>query len=339
MAMHVKDAGLWKPVTLHVKNAGSWLPVQTGYVKDGGLWKPFYTASAVVDVVAPTTLSAQNVATIFENAETGLWTSTKSKRLIVSSSIGPLVINSVYGGELTIEVQSGGIVSGNGGSANSGAGGHALTITAGTGINLVNNGTIRGGGGGGGIGGQGGQGVYYTTIFEPPSGNYYSQNSYSWNEPTPEQGFLIYIYFGGGFIGTVGIGATQSTHGSYTYYRGDYQGTDGLYYYYSIRRSYVAANYTSGGGGGAGGRGQGADGANAAGSPGAGGGTNAGSGGTGGTGGTYGNAGGTGATGNSGNYTGGAAGAGGGAAGRSVSGYNRVVYSGSGTLLGPTGNT
>lgn len=43
MTLHVKDAGVWKEVTIpSVKDAGAWKEVQEGWVKDAGTWKMFY---------------------------------------------------------------------------------------------------------------------------------------------------------------------------------------------------------------------------------------------------------------------------------------------------------
>ena len=96
---------------------------------------------------------------------------------------------------------------------------------------------------------------------------------------------------------------------------------------------------TTGGQGGIGGRGQGIDGNAAAGLAGAAGSGGSGTGGTGGTGGAYGSAGATGSTGSAGTFSAGFAGLAGGASGRAIVGYNRIIYSGTGTLLGGTTNS
>lgn len=340
MTMHANDAGTWKLVdTLHVKQSGSWVAVQEGYVKQSGVWVPFYSAETVV--TAPTLLTSQNVATIFDAAEAGLWASAKKKRLIVNSAIGPLVVNSAPGGSVTIEVQSGATISGVGGSAGTvnvgGSGGDAVSITVATGINLLNNGTIRGGGGGGGKGGQGGSGA----VREPATGDLFNTgasggSSYRIWDVYPGSSIGVYWASSSPIFSSTNTSITSVVVGAYTYYRGTYRNSE-IGDRYGIYRINTGAP-SSGGTGGNGGRGQGADGASTNGSAGSAGGTNAGAGGAGGDGGTYGNGGATGSTGSAGNTGSGAAGSSGGVSGRAILGYNRVNYSGSGTLTGGTAN-
>lgn len=321
MPMQVRVSGSHKNVDQpYVKVSGVWKPVQLGWVRVGGAWKNFYTAE--VAVVAPTSNVSANVADLFDAAESGLWASNKKKRLIVNSARGPLVVDSAPGGQVTIEVTSGGTIGGIGGAANGGAGGHALSVTVATGIIVENAGAIRGGGGGGGRGGQGGAGGYIVT-----QGPTYDSGTY-WSTLGGAK-----AYWGGTLVGNFGTGATSGTVGIYTYFRGAKMSSSDYY----VSRQYYAD--TAGGAGGAGGRGQGVDGSSASGSAGSAGGTNAGTGGTGGAGGTYGNAGSTGSTGTAGNNGSGVAGSAGGGSGKAINGYNRVTYSGSGTLTGGTAST
>lgn len=294
----------------------------------------FYGKAAETVLYAPSNSFATNIADIFNNAESGLWTAAKKKRLIVNQAVGPLIINSAYGGALTIEVTSAGSINGFGGAANSGVGGNALNITTATGITLINNGVIRGGGGGGGKGGTGGGGYVRTD-----QQNGWQQGYNEWyNTFSPNR---IYIVWNGTYI------LDTAFRPNYEFAPKEYKHTDGwTYYAYAWNgqgtRAAIGRYYdtnTNGGAGGNGGRGQGWDGVAAAGANGAAGGTNAGAGGKGGNGGAYGSAGATGATGASGNRTAGTAGTAGGAAGKSINGYNRVSYSGSGSLGGPTANT
>lgn len=332
MSIQAKNGGAWSAAKdMFVKDGGVWVPVQQGLVKDAGTWKPFYIAE--VAVTLPTSTAYRNVADVFNNYEAGLWASSKKKRLIVNSTNGPLLISTAFGGSLTIEIQSGGSLNGTGGAANSGVGGNGINITANTGIALINNGAIRGGGGGGGKGGTGGSGSYSTTVTEGPT---FQADIYDWYQW--EDGRIRLIWAGGTIIfDNYPTGYNEHTAGIYTYYR-DYL-VGGYLTNYAVRRAHQQANPTSGGPGGNGGRGQGIDGSAASGLGGSGGGTNAGAGGTGGSGAGYGNTGGTGNTGGSGNVGGGSAGSAGGAAGKSINGYNRVSYSGSGSLAGSTANT
>lgn len=305
----------------------------------------------------------QSLSAIFNAAQPGLWASSKRKRLLVNLARGPLLIDSDFGGELTIEVVAGGVISGNGGAGSTAIG--AAGAAGGAAINvlsnvtkkalLVNNGIIRGGGGGGGkggTGGQGGAGSYQQSVTEGP---FYSRSA------------PLYLYtIGGGFSSVCwnsssanvysGSGSPNPiTQGIYTYYRGNLRetGKNGsiTIYYYELSRTYIADVPTIGGVGGAGGnggRGIGWDGARAngaGGAAGATGGQNAGAGGTGGVGGNggdWGAAGSNAAVGNAGgagnNGGGGAGGAASasGAGGRAVIGYARLNYEGSGSLIGGT---
>jgi len=308
----------------------------------------FYGKAAETVLYAPSNSFATNIADIFNNAEAGLWASTtKKKRLIVNQAVGPLVINSAFGAGLTIEVTSAGSINGFGGAANSGVGGNALNITTATGITLINNGVIRGGGGGGGKGGNGGTGTFNISERVPPSGDYpygTAAGQAMWTVLSSSE-----LRWDGALLaGSFGTGVTQITVGEWTYHRSTLVATlpPGTLpnqpfpaFRYAVFRTRTITTTSSGGAGGNGGRGQGWDGAAAAGANGAAGGTNAGAGGKGGNGGAYGNAGATGATGASGNAGAGAAGTAGGAAGKAINGYNRVSYSGSGSLLGGTANT
>ena len=183
MAIHVREAGQWKAVKrIHVHQGGAWVPVQFGWVRDGGVWRNFYTAE--VSVIAPAGGPVEtNVERIFEAHSSGLWASDKKKRLVVNAERGPLVVNSVPGGQLTIEVTSNGIVSGVRGEDGGvekrtitfgdgtttmrlldwegSDGGVGLSIISNGNIHVVNKGRIDGGKGANGdyFGGEGGAGL------------------------------------------------------------------------------------------------------------------------------------------------------------------------------------
>jgi len=343
----VKHSGTWKEADWFAKVGGSWTQVQTGYVRQSGVWVPFYSAEFVV--VAPSDPGSIGIGFLFEQAEPGYFASSKKKRLIVNSSRGPLTMAGTPGGEVTLEIQSNGIVSGIGGiggtSGVGGQGGHAINISAGS-LNVINNGIIRGGGGGGGKGGQGGDGIEMINTREPLTDEYYDASSppaFQWLRSNVYDAFYTTtIYWNGETVfnsDTSGAySSTQQTINGITYYRGTLKSSNEFARKHALYRQGDFPTPTVGGAGGNGGRGQGIDGAQASGSSGAAGGTNAGTGGTGGTGGTYGNSGNTGSTGANGNDGNGVAGSPGGASGYAILGYNRVNYSGSGTLIGGTAN-
>lgn len=314
-------------------------------------FQDFYGKSSEMVMTAPTSLMQANVASLFNGQESGSWAASTAKRLLVSSSIGPLIINSTFGGTLIIEVQSTGTISGIGGtggtSGEGGIGGNALTITAATGVIVINNGVIRGGGGGGGRGGAGGNGstsstTNYSASGIPSTGSSSMIPATGWTEweygGDNPGGWGVSVHISGVFKASAGSG-TSITASGVTYTRGSYVSmresqTDSYVWYYNF--SATTASSTTGGAGGAGARGVGADGSAGTGSNGTAGGTNAGTGGKGGDGGTWGTAGSTGSTGANGTVTNGATGSSGGAGGKAIHGYNRVSYSGSGTLIGGT---
>lgn len=352
MSLHVRQAGLWKPVPkLHVGQAGLLLPARRGFVRDAGVWKQFFQHEAVIEITG--TMGAVLVKDLFDAVDASLWGNALiNKRVIVAPGAsvnanqswggiaiqdGGLTQATSFAGSLTIDNY--GVVSGIGGAANSGVGGNAFLANfkgrSGQKAILNNYGTLRSGGGGGGRGGNGGQGYYQTpyTVYEPAGGGWLATdyNNYLWSYTGATTirwaGVLIANNTGGGFISTY-------TSGGYTYHRGP--GPQGETAWYNLRRTSTAYNtyYTSGGTGGNGGRGQGSDGANAAGSAGTAGGTNAGAGATGATGGGWGLAGGTGPTGPSGNYSAGTAGLAGGLAGCYLNGNSNIILNNFGTLLG-----
>ncbi|MGQ8630902.1 hypothetical protein ACUTJJ_05370 [Agrobacterium sp. DKPNP3] len=372
----------------YVRVSGVARKVADAYRKVGGVWVPATELHTVVPalkqsrqvfnaevIVSAQATGLQNIRDIFNTAQTGLWASTKRKRLLVNQSRGPLLIDSDFGGELTIEVVAGGIISGNGGAGSNSlgiagaAGGAAINVASSVTRKalLINNGIIRGGGGGGGkggTGGQGGGGAYGYTAQEGPA---YDQNSYRFALTyyyNNYNGAVSYVggdvYWGGGLIGGVGENQTAIGNVGFTYYRHSFvtsrllgQDSNGSYTQslFQVYRQWTAMAYTSGGAGGAGGnggRGIGWDGARANGAGGAGGaagGQNAGTGGTGGVGGNGGDwgaaasnaaVGNTGGAGNNGGGAGGGAGSASGAGGRAVLGYSRLHYEGSGSLIGGT---
>jgi hypothetical protein len=227
-------------------------------------------------VVTATSAASLDLSTAFgANWGTGV-----PKRLIVPSGVtlGPVTSPTGMGGSLTI--QNAGEIQGLGGTANSGAGGNAITANAS--FTLINSGAVRGGGGGGGQGGTGGTGrvtvfAGSTTCQCPCSGGCPSGSSAS-------------------------CGARCGPAGENC----------------NTRTCSPVYSFFSGGAGGAGGRGTGYGQLLAAGSAGSAGGTNAGAGGTGGSGSTWATSGVTGSTGANGNFSSGLAGSAGGAAGRAV---------------------
>lgn len=228
-------------------------------------------------IVTATSAASLNLSTAFGSN----WGVNVAKRLIVPSGVtlGPVTSPTGMSGSLII--QNAGEIQGLGGTANSGAGGNA--ITANQSFTLLNTGAIRGGGGGGGQGGTGGQGR--VTTFAGSSTCSCPCSSAS-----------------------CPAGSTKTCGGSCG------PPAEGC----STRICSPVYAYYAGGAGGAGGRGTGYGQTLAAGSAGLAGGTNAGAGGAGGSGSTWATAGVTGTTGANGNYTNGLAGSAGGAAGRAV---------------------
>lgn len=265
-----------------------------------------------------------------------------------------------FGGRLILENR--GVISGCRGAANSGTGGTAVFANLlgrnGQKMEIINSGTIRGGGGGGGRGGNGGYGgggVWWNQywVYDPGDGSWrfdFTSGKGTYWAISVENS--VNIMWDRIIIATGGpAAATEWAPGDgWTYEKGAKSGSSLRNSFY-IRRRRLQTDpvYTGGGAGGAGGNGgigqgygQGNTGG-AGGAAGAPGGTNAGAGGYGGTGGAgggYGAAGAagawgnTGAAGNNGGGAGGAAGAGGGAAGCYIDGASRVTWASTGTLQG-----
>lgn len=310
-----------------------------------------YEVVTLANSSSQVTLSSQFSSTIWQSSATKLVIIPSNVTIGSTSASSPaLVTGTGMGGQLIL--QNYGSIQGAGGTANGGAGGSAFRADQSLGNKFLfqNYGTIYSGGGGGGFGGFGGSGTYNSTVTEGP---YFSNTSpeYIWGEGT-------YTPSSGETVESLGITwdnivvASETTGypfpssyydgSTYTYYKvtyeytfsGGHDSTD----YYSLERTHIQTNSTSGGTGGSGGSGQGYNQSAATGSSGSTGGTNAGTGGTGGSGGSWGNAGSTGATGGSGNSTGGTTGQGGGSAGYSI--VNRSYFSlvNSGTIIGSTSN-
>ena len=283
--------------------------------------------NAVNELLQAVTANASiNAQTIFGSD----WGSAVPKRLSIPSGvvIGPLTIPAGLGG--TLEVDVAGEVQGLGGSANSGAGGNAITANSSFTLNVLSGGAVRGGGGGGGAGGTGGGGSYSQNVTQGPYGPSWGSYIYI-REENSEGDFRGYtIYWAGSQItsGNTGIG-TSANFGGWTY------SAVGGSWPSALRRSRNTTTNTNGGSGGSGGVGRGYGQVLTSGAGGSGGGTNAGTGGTGGTGGDWGTGGNTGNTGANGNRTGGAAGSGGGAAGRAVlMSAGTLTLNNSGTING-----
>lgn len=270
---------------------------------------------AVNELLQTVTANASiNAQTIFGSD----WGSAVPKRLSIPAgvTIGPLTIPSGMGGSLEVDVA--GNIYGTGGSANGGAGGHAITSNTSFTLNVLSGGSVRGGGGGGGKGGTGGGGSYTVNTCETRGGtrdnNYYADWYPVWNGSNPGP------YNPPGFT-------SVSRGPQFDYYN------DVGYFYITV--CWNTTSNTNGGAGGNGGRGQGYNQSLASGSGGAGGGTNAGTGGTGGSGGNWGASGATGNTGVNGNRTNGSGGSAGGAAGRAVQmNSGTVTVNNSGTING-----
>lgn len=280
-------------------------------------------------------LASLNLATAFGTD----YGAAVDKRLIVPSviTLGPVTIPTGLAGSLTIE--NAGEIQGLGGAANGGAGGDA--ITASSSFTLVNTGAVRGGGGGGGLGGVGGQGSATVSVREPTSGERYQFQGSDYYSDSPFGG-ARQVRWSNSTLATPAQGSTQTTIGSFTYFRGNRRDTIPPQFnapfpivYYGIFRTSSSTTITNGGAGGAGGIGRGYNQVLASGAAGANGGPNAGTGGSGGTGGDWGQAGATGGSGANGNSTNGGAGSAGGAAGRAVRMLSgSLTLTNSGTLNG-----
>ncbi|MBU2533333.1 MAG: hypothetical protein KKB37_11370 [Alphaproteobacteria bacterium] len=328
MSLSVRHAGAWKEVAQpYVKQGGVWKPVRDGFGKQGGVWKNFYMAEEVVTLSA--SAEQVNIANLFSLTE---WAGARTKRLIIppgivlgstSSAVAALRSGAGRGGALIIE--NGGELLGAGGAANSGAGGPAFLAEQ-SGIQLLNSGSIMGGGGGGGTGGQGGPGYYTYTVTEGPHWNI--SNTY-WNDRNLGGNGSAYWY--GTYLGQPYHLGPISKDG-WNYYAGNLYG--GYNWSRTVYRQQSQTAYTTGGAGGAGGRGRGYNQTPLSGSAGSAGGTNAGTGGTGGAGREWGLAGSAGATGASGNNGGGLSGSSGGAAGAAILNPGNVSLTNTGTLAG-----
>jgi len=345
MPIHTRDSGSWKQVkSLFVRDGAVWKPVKEGFVRDAGVWKSFYTSELVV--VAPTNPNLAGIGILFNNVQAGSYFADIDKRLIVNSSRGPIQIGAAPGGKLTIEITSTGIVSGVGGAGGTagspvgGNGGHAFNITGGSNIVFINNGVVRGGGGGGGMGGQGGQGYETQLIREPAVGEMYenpgSSPPYAWFyhsqiNQTTVQWNNVQVYNTGHDQNPLSVVGSDG----WTYHRGSNQTS----YYWAVYRTKDESVLVNGGVGGNGGNGTGSQQSSSIGSIGMPGPGTSGSGGHGGPGGGYGTAGVQGDSGTAGEAGAGNPGSAGGAAGSSIHGYNRVIYSGTGTLIGSTTNS
>ena len=309
--------------------------------------------NSVNELLQTVTSSASiNAQTIFGSD----WGTNIPKRLSIPNgvTIGPLTIPTGMGGSLEVDVA--GNIYGTGGSANGGAGGHAITSNTSFTLNVLSGGSVRGGGGGGGLGGTGGGGTYtvpagswsgFQTQFAGGQWKYGWQASIradsSGNHPGGSQS-RTYVTWNNSLV--VGLNTLVDSsvkifynRGGYDYERGPFVTNtgDNLYpYTHQVRRRTTSSSANSNGGaGGSGGRGQGYNQTLASGSAGSAGGTNAGTGGTGGSGGNWGAAGATGATGANGNRTNGLAGSGGGAAGKAVQmNAGTVTVNNSGTING-----
>ncbi|CAD0211253.1 hypothetical protein AGRHK599_LOCUS1280 [Rhizobium rhizogenes] len=342
------DGAVKRAVDIYRKINGVWQSSTELYSKlpaDGAL-KNVFTSEIVINI----TSNRQDL--ILENLFTvAQWTSSARKRVVIASNV---IVNgsswdwalaaqnggraASWGGTLTLENY--GSIQGRGGQPNGGRGGNAIFPDDGQTwtkkLQLINAGTILGGGGGGGQGGTGGAGIWQQEFMEGPQYNRTSGSASYWVAEWT-QNRTSAIWNNGIFVppaANSGVTERDGTDG-WRYYRHTMRdnGDGSASYYEVIRRRWENRN-SSGGTGGNGGAGQGWQQGRTNGVGGAGGGTNAGSGGTGGNGGGWGAAGAGGATGNSGNNGGGTAGGAGGAAGVAYRSAIVQVVSNTGTISG-----
>lgn len=305
------------------------------------------------------TMSAGSSSVLKSLFDPGDWASETTKRVIIpaglefgdasrSYSIATTMTADgqagSFGGRLILEIE--GIVSGRGGSANGGVGGNAIFANLpgknGQKLEIINRGTIRGGGGGGGKGGKGGNGTTSSTSREPSSGsNYNASGHVYWKTFDMGASYQASSAHWGSSEGEVGggIGATSLVAGDYTYYRSTFVGSDplpggGTQSFYRIYRVKAVTVSTAGGAGGNGGVGQGYGTSAGAGANGSTGGANAGRGGKGGSGGGWGLQGSQGLTGSNGNASNGLAGSSGGAPGYAITNPENYTLTNSGTVQG-----
>lgn len=338
MGTSLYNNGQWKePNSVFAKVSGVWTPVKKVWVLDNGVWVEVYSTEIVITATSSASL---DVSALFGTD----WSGSKKKRLIVPNSevIGSMNIPTGLGGNLIIE--NDGQIIGQGGSANGGNGGSA--ITASSDFELINTGAVLAGGGGGGKGGDGGDGEELSEVREPSSGSYGANSSYYFKSGYAPPGtihpYLPTAYYEVMWNGTVVIpmqymtGETHETmqavdpnDSSITYFKANSGGKEPVY------RTASQQVTTSGGAGGDGGQGKGYNQSLAAGDAGAAGGTNAGDGGDGGSGGGFGQAGITGASGQNGSVTNGSSGASGGSAGAAVEMISgSLTLNNSGTISG-----
>jgi hypothetical protein len=287
-------------------------------------------ARGAVNEIAVAATSGTNID--LSNLFGGNWTSTIPKRLTIGSGItiggtgssAAIIIPSNMAG--TLEIDNAGTVLGFGGSANSGAGGDAISNSA-SNVTINNTGLLAGGGGGGGQAGAGGNGtVSSTSTTTVTKFQLSAPRSYVLSDA--EGGETTY-YWEGTLIQYPHV---ASYNGGATFTQGSLA-LGSSYFYITRTGPTTTTTSTTGGAGGAGGVGQGYNQSNTSGSAGSAGGTNAGTGGTGGAGSTYGIAGLTGGTGANGNATSGVVGNAGGAAGAAVAGTS-ITMNNTGTLHG-----
>ena len=279
---------------------------------------------------------AQDIPKIL-NVDSGVTvgaTSTGNAALTLPSAmVGPLVVN------------NDGSIQGAGGAAGAN-GGDAIQVSATTGVEIINDGTIYAGGGGGGVGGAGGTGglgsVTTYTNTQRGAGNCAPPTGCT-SSCTSKYGSTAYC--GGSLFSPACCFAPQGCYGPGCPSTG---GRCGTCWTTSSNTTYPPGG--PGGGGGAGGVGQGYNQTNTNGDPGGPGNSGphpscgaGGAGGQGGAGGTWGTAGTTGITGTSGGQgqggpgTSGSSGGAGGSGGNYINGYSNVTtFTNNGTALGGT---
>ena len=173
MAFSVNDAGTWKTVKKLSVNDGTWKAVKSGWINKAGTWTKFYSGSTTIDVASQNNI---NLRTLYTNQTGDSSNDAVSVTFNINGNIGstsPATAAMVTGtwpagSEIVVNVATGVYVVGAGGryqrppslgsqtgsgycrGVNGQAGGNAIQLNY-SGITIVNNGTIGGGGGCGGM--------------------------------------------------------------------------------------------------------------------------------------------------------------------------------------------
>jgi hypothetical protein len=173
MAFSVNDNGTWKTVKKLSVNDGAWKAVKSGWINKDGIWTKFYSGSTTINVSSQNNI---NLRTLYTDQTGDSSSDAVSVTFNINGNIGstsPATAAMVTGtwpagSEIIVNVGTGVYVVGAGGryqrpptfgsQTGSGfcrgvigqAGGNAIELNY-SGITIVNNGTIGGGGGCGGM--------------------------------------------------------------------------------------------------------------------------------------------------------------------------------------------